>query len=135
MITGLAHVCFTVSDLDASIAFYQDKLGFRHAFDFVRDTGERFGVYLLIGGRSFIELFQGEVGERAEKPSYKHICLEVEDIDATVAELRKRGVKATDPTLGSDHSWQAWIADPDGNRIELHHYTPESKQTPALAGE
>jgi hypothetical protein len=27
-----------------------------------------------------------------------------------------------------DRSHQAWIVDPDGNRIELHGYTPESKQ-------
>jgi hypothetical protein len=35
-------------------------------------------------------------------------------------------------SLGSDQSWQAWLADPDGNRIELHAYTPESKQLRAL---
>ncbi len=29
-------------------------------------------------------------------------------------------------------AWQAWITDPDGNCFELHQYTPESKQTPAL---
>ncbi len=34
--------------------------------------------------------------------------------------------------MGSDHSWQAWLSDPDGNRVELHQYTPESWQTPAL---
>jgi hypothetical protein len=31
-----------------------------------------------------------------------------------------------------DHSWQAWITDPDGNKIELHDYTPESWQAPFL---
>ena len=34
--------------------------------------------------------------------------------------------------MGGDNSWQAWTCDPDGNRIELHQYTPESKQTPSL---
>jgi hypothetical protein len=34
--------------------------------------------------------------------------------------------------MGSDHSWQAWLADPDGNRIELHAYTPESNQVKAM---
>ena len=27
MITGIAHICFTVSDLDRSIAFYRDVMG------------------------------------------------------------------------------------------------------------
>lgn len=133
MITGIAHICFTVSDLEKSIAFYQDQLGFKHAFDFVRDTGERHGCYLHMGGRNFIELFQGELGERAEGQSYRHICLEVDDIDLTVRALLARGVECSEPKLGKDQSWQAWITDPDGNRIELHAYTPDSWQAPSLA--
>jgi len=133
MITGMAHACFTVSDLDASIHFYQDQLGLKPAFDFRREDGTRFGCYLHLGGRTFIELFQGQLGERAEGQSYKHICLEVDDIEATVAELRARGVEVSDPKLGSDQSWQAWITDPDGNRMELHAYTAESWQAPHLA--
>jgi lactoylglutathione lyase len=134
MITGLAHACFTVSDLERSLAFYRDALGLKPAFDFVRDDGRRFGIYLHLGGRGFIELFEGQLGERAEGQSYRHICLEVDDIESTVQTLRERGVEVSDPKLGGDRSWQAWIADPDGNRIELHHYTAESKQAPYLAG-
>lgn len=132
MVKRLAHVCFTVRDLDASEAFYRDKLGLRPAFDFLDAQGERFGVYLHIGGRNFIELFRGDLGEPAGGQSYRHFCLEVDDVEATVAELRSRGVEVTDPKLGSDGSWQAWLSDPDGNRIELHGYTPESKQAPWL---
>ncbi len=132
MITGLAHVCFTVADLDASEAFYRDQLGFTHAFDFVNDAGERHGVYLHIGGRSFLELFTGDLSAPAEGQSYRHLCLEVDDMDATVSELTGRGVEVTEVKLGSDNSYQAWLADPDGNRIELHHYTPSSKQGPWL---
>jgi lactoylglutathione lyase len=132
MITGMAHACFTASDLDASIHFYQDQLGLKPAFDFRREDGTRFGCYLHLGGRTFIELFQGQLGERAEGQSYRHICLEVDDIESTVAELRARGVETSDPKLGGDMSWQAWITDPDGNRIELHAYTAESWQAPLL---
>ena len=138
MITGLAHVCFTVSDLERSIQFYRDGLGLTPAFDFSDDNGRRYGLYLHAGGRSFIELFEGEVGEPAEKPSFRHICLEVDDTDAecpiesTVRSLRERGIKVSAIKLGKDHSYQAWIADPDGNRIELHGYTAESWQAPFL---
>ena len=133
MIKGLAHVCFTVSDLEASIRFYRDKLGFKPAFDFINDAGERFGVYLHVSGRTFIELFATGKVEPASGQSYQHICLEVDDIQGTVAQLRERGVEVGDITLGSDNSWQAWLKDADGNNIELHCYTPESKQTPCLA--
>jgi lactoylglutathione lyase len=134
MITGLAHICFTVRDLDASEVFYRDRLGFKPAFDFVREDGRRSGLYLHVSGRTFIELFQGEVTDDAPAVSYKHICLEADDLKATVSELRAAGVAVTDPEMGSDHSLQAWLADPDGNRIELHQYTPESKQAAWLEG-
>jgi hypothetical protein len=42
-------------------------------------------------------------------------------------------VQVTNVSLGSDKSWQAWLSDPDGNKIELHQYTAESKQGPFLA--
>jgi catechol 2,3-dioxygenase-like lactoylglutathione lyase family enzyme len=129
MITGLAHVCFIVSDLDASTAFYRDKLGFTAAFEFHRDTGEKFGQYLHIGGRTFLELFQGGAVEPAgDAQSYRHLCLETDDIEATVGEMRSRGVEVSDVKMGSDGSHQAWLEDPDGNRMELHQYTAESKQ-------
>ncbi len=132
MIKGLAHVCFIVKDLESSITFYRDKLGMAPGFDFIDEKGKRFGVYLHVGGRSFLELFAGQPEPAAKQQAYKHLCLEVDDLLATVTTLRGRGVEVSEPKLGSDHSWQAWIADPDGNRMELHQYTPQSKQNAAL---
>jgi len=131
-ITGLAHACFVVADLDRTLAFYNGKLGLPLAFEFKREDGARYGVYLKAGPRNFLEFFIGDLAARAEKQSYGHICLEVDDVARTVQDLRARGVEVTDAKLGLDHSWQAWIADPDGNRIELHGYTPQSWQTPHL---
>ncbi len=133
MITGIAHVCYTVSDLDASETFYRDVLHLRPAFDFRNDSGVRFGLYLHVGGANFLELFQGALSERAPGQPYQHLCLQVDEIQSTVADLRARGADVSDPKLGSDRSWQAWLSDPDGNRIELHQYTPESKQTPFVS--
>jgi glyoxylase I family protein len=131
MITGIAHICLTVSDLEGSIAFYRDGLGLKPAFDFTRD-GRRYGLYLHVGGRNFVELFEGELVDPAPKQSFRHFCLEVDDIQEAVKTLRQRGIEVSDPKLGADQSYQAWIADPDGNRIELHSYTPESWQAPFL---
>ena len=132
MITGLAHVCFVVSDLEASIKFYTEVLGLTPAFDFTDEQGERYGIYLHVGGRTFVELFRGDLAERAPQQSYQHFCLEVEDFEQTVEDLRARGGEVTDVKVGMDHSWQAWVVDPDGNRIELHGYTEESWQAPHL---
>jgi catechol 2,3-dioxygenase-like lactoylglutathione lyase family enzyme len=133
MIKGLAHVCYNVEDLDRAIAFYAGALGMKEAFDFLKDDGTRYGVYLSTGGRQFIELFEGPVTTPEGTPSYKHLCLEVEDIESAVTALKSAGIETSEPKLGSDQSWQVWITDPDGNRIELHAYTPDSRQTPFLA--
>ena len=132
-IRGLAHVCYTVSDLERSVRFYTEVLVLTPAFEYYRPTGEKYGQYIHVGGRSFIELFVGNLAERAEGQPYRHLCLEVTDMDEAVAAFGARGVEVTNVKVGNDHSVQGWITDPDGNRIELHCYTPESKQNGWLA--
>lgn len=128
----VSHVCYNVSDLERSIVFYRDTLGMPVAFDFFKPGAARHGVYLHAGERTFIELFAGEVGPPSANASFRHVCLEVEDIEATVGEIRKSGVEVSEPKMGEDGSYQAWIKDPDGNSIELHQFAPDSRQANAL---
>jgi lactoylglutathione lyase/glyoxylase I family protein len=132
MIKGIAHACYVVKDLERAIRFYCDAFKLKQAFEFRDEKGRRFGVYVYVGGRNFIELFEGESGDLKETGSYRHLCLEVDNLEATVKGLRGQGIDVSDPKIGGDGSWQAWLADPDGNRIELHQYTKESKQEIAL---
>ncbi|MFW6189729.1 MAG: VOC family protein [Planctomycetota bacterium] len=131
-VKGLSHACFVVSDLERSVHFYRDLLGLPVAFEFTDEDGEAYGYYLHVGARTFIELFRGEPEPTPGDASYKHICLEVEDIDEAERDLAEKGVEVTGKKLGNDRSWQAWIADPDGNRIELHQFTEESRQVAAM---
>ncbi len=128
MIKGLAHVCFHVNDLEATERFYCEKLGFRHAFDFTNDKDKRIGVDLHISGRQFLELFRSEVKPPRDDQGYRHLCLEVDDMEKTVAAFRAMGIDVTEPKRGSEGSWQAWFHDPEGNLLELHYYTPQSKE-------
>ncbi len=133
MITGLAHACYVVKDLAAAEQFYCGVLGLKPAFEFRNETHGKYGVYLKVGPRSFVELFTGNAGVKPAQGSYQHICLEVDDLAREVERLRKAGIEVSDAKLGLDQSWQAWITDPDGNRIELHQYTPASWQTPHVS--
>ena len=128
MIKGLAHLCFHIRDLAAAEEFYCGKLGFRHAFEYFNDKGRQIGVALYISGRNILELFRSEPSPPAPGQSFRHFCLEVDDIDGTVRDLRAKGIEVTDPGPGTDGSIQAWLKDPDGNQLELHCYTPQSKQ-------
>ncbi|MHB9031419.1 MAG: VOC family protein [Anaerolineae bacterium] len=130
MITGIAHICLRVADLERSVKFYTETLGLKPAFAFHKPDGTWFGQYVYVGERNFIELFTAQLTAPAEGQSFGHFCLEVEDIEGTVRILRQRGVEVSDVKMGGDHAWQSWLTDPDGNRIELHCYTPEANQLP-----
>jgi lactoylglutathione lyase len=132
MFKRIAHICLNVKDLGRSIAWY-DKLGLGVMFDFSR-RGSRFGVYMRISDVCFIELFEEPALGAVVNNGIVHFCLETDDMDATMAALRERDVDFTAKKLGVDHTWQIWLQDPDGNRFEVHQYTPESTQFGGFSG-
>lgn len=129
-IVDLGHPAFACNDLDASLDFYA-KLGIHESFRLMRDDGNLMLIYLHIAGDRFIEVFPNgpSAEERAGKQSFMHICLAVDDIVTYVEEIREQGIAIdVEPKMGLDFNIQAWIADPDGNKIELMQYSPESPQ-------
>lgn len=138
MITGIGHLAFRITDLERALDFYCDKLGFREAFRLERD-GEPspWIVYIQVAPGQFIELFPG-AKEVAPQPGrnggYNHFSLGVDDMEATLQELRDRGLDIPgEAKQGLDGNWQYWIADPDGNRIELMQIMPDSPHAAADA--
>jgi lactoylglutathione lyase len=138
MITGIGHVAFRITDLERALDFYCGKLGFREAFRLERD-GEPspWIVYLQLASNQFIELFpggEGSVAPRSRAAGYNHYCLVVDDLAATLRELRERGLELTgEPVRGMDTNWQFWLQDPDGNAIELMQIVAGSPQSEADA--
>jgi len=136
MITGIGHLAFRITDLERALGFYCGKLGFREAFRLDRE-GEPspWIVYIQVAPGQFIELFPGarEVGPRpGADAGYNHVSLAVDDMDATLRQLRERGLETPGAaTQGLDGNWQYWITDPDGNRIELMQIMPTSPHAAA----
>ncbi len=127
MIKDIAHVCLLAKDLPAVERFYCEGLGFRKAFDFLRQ-GQVIGFYLEVKPGRYIEIFRrGDAGYQ-EHQVIQHLCLEVSDLDAVCGRLRSRGIPVTEKAFGADRSWQAWTADPSGVKIEFHEYTAGSSQ-------
>ncbi len=124
MIKQLAHICIHSEDLDATERFYTAALGMSRGFEFI-NKGQPFGYYLKFGNQTFLEVFKGEPGEVG---NINHLALEVDDMDGLIAQIRKAGYEVGEKSLGADHSWQAWLTDPNGIRIELHEYTEDSMQ-------
>ena len=127
IIKKIAHVCIFARDLEATETFYRDVLGIEVIFRFMK-AGKLIGYYLDAGAATHIEVFQKTESSFAESNQINHICLEVTNMDEAVAQVRANGVSALDKKLGVDGTWQSWLTDPNGVKIELFEYTDKSLQ-------
>jgi lactoylglutathione lyase len=124
MSLSLVHTCLRVRDPAASTRFY-GALGFEPRGRLNFDSA--YNVYLgLPGSGDQLEL---TVNVGRDEPydlgeGYNHIALTVDDLDATLARLHdEQGVEPEQPAYrpgGRDDLPRiAFVADPDGYRIEL----------------
>jgi lactoylglutathione lyase/glyoxylase I family protein len=123
----VAHVCIFAHDLAQTRAFYEEVLGLDIQFNFLRN-GRIFGFYLNAGGRSHVEVFEKTESEYSDRNQINHLCLEVESIDAAIAHIRSKNVEITNKKYACDETYQAWVRDPNGVKIELFEYTDKSAQ-------
>ncbi len=135
-ISGIGHVAIRVKDIDRTLDFYAKRLGFKELFRLERE-GHLWLLYLRISDTQFLEVFPEATSDRApprEANGLNHFCVEVDDIDAAIKELAAARVPlAREKQLGADGNFQAWIEDPDGNRIELMQMAVDGMQRKALA--
>lgn len=115
----LELVPLPVADVERSIAFYADRLGFTKDIDVQPAEGVRVvqltpeGSGCSIGFGTGLDVYRGEPG------SIRGLHLVVEDLDEARAELVRRGVE-----VGEVHDFGGGVrgasfADPDGNTFEL----------------
>ncbi|MEQ1954506.1 VOC family protein [Mesorhizobium sp. CN2-181] len=135
-VSSIAHVAIRVKDVERTLDFYINKLGFAEMLRLDRD-GRLWLVYLRITDDQYLEIFpegEGEWAAEREAVGYNHMCLSVPDIEQTVRELDAAGIEMIRPkVLGADGNWQTWIEDPDGHRIELMQMMPDAMQPAAIA--
>jgi len=132
----LGHVVFYVKDLERSLGFYRDLLGFN-------EVGRIFNgaAAALTSGRTHHELLLIQVGEAPAPPSGRrrglyHIGIKVGDsldeLRRAKSELDQAGIMIDGM---SDHtvSQSLYLKDPDGNEVELYVDADEStwKNNPA----
>lgn len=109
---AIHHVSVNVADPEAALRFYVDVLGLTPRTD--RPDFGFGGAWLDAGGQQ-VHLIEGEPPPRLGQ----HFALQVDDLDAVVAELRDRGVTVSDPVpVGTGR--QSFTEDPSGNVVELN---------------
>ena len=114
---GLEHVAIAVKDLDAAVHYYVHVLGFAPPeLEVVADQKVRTAIFGHGMGR--IELIcptdpTSSVAKFLEKrgDGLHHICVEVDDIVATLAELKAKGVALIDevPRIGAGGAKIAFV--------------------------
>jgi catechol 2,3-dioxygenase len=127
--TRIGHVHLTVSDLDRSLAFYRDVLGFEVTARYGPDA-----VFLSAGGYHHHIGLNTWAGRGAPRPppgstGLYHFAILFGDRPALAAAVR-RVIDHGVPLEGaSDHgvSEAIYLRDPDGNGIELYRDRPENE--------
>jgi catechol 2,3-dioxygenase-like lactoylglutathione lyase family enzyme len=137
------HLGLTVTDLDASLAFYCDVVGFTVGFrtrttgewfdTLTRNTGADIEIAMLELSGFTLQLVQYHAAGGDTLPlahhnvGNPHLCIEVDDVDA-----RHRTISASghhDPTpivdiMGSGIR-SFYVHDPDGVAVELLQMRPQ----------
>ena len=127
------HVAVRVPSFEAAVDWYTQKLDFRVVHEW--PYADQKLAYLAPANDNafFIEILgdgnpppipkpvYADLGDSLRLAGYHHFCINVDDMDRTVAELRRRGVTIMTepfelPVIGRR---LAFIADPFGNLIEL----------------
>jgi lactoylglutathione lyase len=124
---------FRVSDMDRSLRYYINELGFTMKNKWVVDDKVRW-CWLELGGAALMlqELMKdgthpwkpvlGKLGEGVS------LCFESRDAVALYREFTSRGVEASEPQVGNS-MWVTCLSDPDGYRLEFHSPTDTPEET------
>ena len=120
-VLGLWGVRYQVKDVQRSIAFYTETLG----FDLDRQNLPAFGQ-VSIGDLKLILSGPGASGSRAmpdgrqqEPGGWNRVVLEVKDLPARISELKNQAARFRNAMEVGPGGKQILLEDPDGNAIEL----------------
>lgn len=147
-ILGADHTSFTVSNLEQSIAFYVENLGFALLYVRPEITNRYFraiigwpdavvkGAMLAIPGTTHqLELFEyvhprgASADVQTNNPGSAHVSYFVDDLQAFYVTLTAKGVRFRSPPVMLDEGpnqggFALYMLDPDGITIELFQRAP-----------
>lgn len=122
MIRTVGAIVLFVEDLEKCLTFYRDTLGLKVVFSDDVSHDIKFGEqdFLLLQRSAAIDML-GEAAVGQWSGSRVMLCTEVEDVDASYAALKAKGVAFINPP--KDQAWgrrTAHFADPEGNLWEFY---------------
>ena len=109
---GFGHLLLMVADMERSVAFYVDQLGFT-----IRPAKP------LADGRPFVAFSQGIALIAGLAPGQRqldHIAFEVDAVRPLRDRLKNAGVEFFKDLHDGPYGLTVYVADPDGNKVELY---------------
>jgi catechol 2,3-dioxygenase-like lactoylglutathione lyase family enzyme len=154
MIRGIHHTAISTADIERSLRFYCDLLGFELIYSSAWQVGTKGAdritglkdssarLAMLKAGNACIEIFQYSSPQaKSAEPmrpvcdhGITHICLDVADIDAEYERLKNAGMMFHCPPQGVGGLRATYGRDPDGNVVELLEVTDVSSPMALNAG-
>lgn len=129
-IKQINHIAILVNDLEGPLNFWRDALGLELT-QVEEVPGEQARIAFLPTGDSEIELVQPTTDDSGlarylEKrgPGMHHICLEVDDIDGMLAQLKKKGIQLIneEAKTGSDGRRYAFVHPKSASGVMVELY-------------
>ena len=121
---GFHHVFMKVGDLEKSLKFYTEALGFVEKASWGQGPGRM--VLLDTGDGNYFEISQGDPEQIKEGGLFLHVALRTDDCDAAIEAARAAGAEVTiepkDVNIPATPTLPVRIAffkGPDGEVIEL----------------
>jgi len=123
---------FMVSDIEASVRYYVEGLGFEMTKKWTPEGRLRW-CWLQLGDAAVMLQEFWKEGHHANIPEGKlgegvTICFLCEDALEVYRELRSRGIQTSEPFVGNG-MWVTSVSDPDGYRFEFESYTDAPEET------
>ena len=121
VVLGLWGVRYQVKDVQRSIAFYTQALGFNLDLQNLPAFGQVSinGLKLILSGPGASGSRPMPDGHQQEPGGWNRVVLEVKDLPACIRELKNQGVRFRNEMEVGPGGKQIQIEDPDGNPIEL----------------
>lgn len=114
-ILEVAFTCYPVTDMARSRAFYENILGLKPTM--IHESADNAWTEYEIGGGAFS---LGQAPGWHPTADGASVAFEVEDFDATIAELRAAGVTFKMEPFPTPVCRMAFILDPDGSAVCIH---------------
>ena len=121
IILGLWGVRYQVKDVSRSVAFYTERLGFKLDLQNLPAFGQ-----VSVGNLKLILSGPGASGSRPmpdgnhqEPGGWNRVILQVANLPARIAELKKAGLHFRNEMETGPGGKQIQLEDPDGNPLEL----------------